>query len=369
MNYAQARQAFLADRARFEALGVIIPGALAYIPDGWKQNAGLAMDELSMAMDAVPLPSTDPNSSVPAMLTTLIDPQVYQILFTPNKAASIYTEVKKGTWVDDTAMFPVVEHTGEVSSYGDYSENGRAGANTNWPQRQSYLFQIIKRYGERELERAGLAKINWVSELDAAAATMLGKFANFTYFFGVSGLQNYGALNDPNLGASLTPATKAAGGVKWINNGVVVATANEIFADIQSMFFQLVNQTNGLVDAEADLIIVMSPQSAVALTQTNTFNVNVEDLLKKNFPKLKVETAVQLGATSASNPQGIAAGNLVQLIAPRIEGQQTVYCAFNEKMRAHKLIPATSSFHQKVTGGTWGSVIRMAFGITSMVGV
>lgn len=368
MNFNEARAAFLADKARFEQLGVVFPNALAYIPDGWKQNSALAMDQM-MAMDALPTPSTDPNSAVPMMLTTLIDPQVYKVLFTPNKAAEIYSEVKKGSWVDDTAMFPIVEHTGEVASYGDYNEVGRAGANTNWPQRQSYLFQTIKMYGERELERAGLAKINWVSELDSAAATILSKFLNLTYFFGVQGLQNYGALNDPNLAASITPATKAAGGVRWINAGVVVATANEIFNDIQSIFFQLVNQTNGLVDAESELILAMSPQSAVALTQTNTFNVNVEDLLKKNFPKLKVETAVQLGATSASNPQGIAAGNLVQMIAPEIEGMRTVYCAFNEKMRAHKLIPQTSAFHQKVTGGSWGAIIRLAYAIASMVGV
>jgi hypothetical protein len=41
-------------------------------------------------------------------------------------------------------------------------------------------------------------------------------------------------LNDPNLGPSLTPAPKAAGGVQWIKNGAIVATANEIYADIQA---------------------------------------------------------------------------------------------------------------------------------------
>src|SRR6185503_6176542 len=134
--------------------------------------------------------------------------------------------------------FPVVEHTGEVSSYGDYSMNGRAGVNTNWPQRQAYLFQTIKEYGERELERAGLARISWVSEIDKGAATVLNKFQNLTYFFGVQGLQNYGLLNDPNLSAALTPATKAAGGVKWVLSGVINATANEVYADIQAIFIQ-----------------------------------------------------------------------------------------------------------------------------------
>ena len=363
MNRQEAMTIFRSHQAELEASGVFVPGVMSYVPDEWRGNYALAMD-------AQPTLTTDPNSGVPAFLTTLIDPAVFKILFAPNRAATIFGEVRKGGWLDETAMFPVVEHTGEVSSYGDYNENGHTGANTNWPQRQSYLFQTTKEYGERELERAGLARINWVSEIDQAAATVLNKFSNLTYFFGVAGLQNYGLLNDPNLSASLTPAAgKAYGGSKWIVNGVVVATANEIYTDLQSIYSQLVAQTAGLVEADSKLVLAMSPGSEVALTATNTFNVNVFDLLKKNFPNIRFETAVQYGVQSASNPQGIAAGNLVQMFAEDIEGQDTGYCAFNEKMRAHTIIKQLSSFKQKVTAGTWGSIIRMPVSIASMLGV
>ena len=366
MNLQEAVRKFEADKPRLMALGV-----------SWQEGASpvaYAADEArrdyTLAMDALPALTTSPNSGVPAMLTTMIDPQVYEILFAPNKAAVILGENRKGTWLDQTAMFPTVEHTGEVSSYGDYANNGRAGANTNWPQRQSYLFQTIKEYGELELERAGLARINWVSEIDRAAATVLNKFSNLTYFFGVSGLQNYGLLNDPNLPASLTPGTKASSaGNRWINNGVVTATANEIFTDIQSIFLGLVQQSTGLVEASSPLVLAMSPVVEVALTTTNSFNVNVFDLLKKNFPNIRFETAVQYGATSASNPQGIAAGNLVQMVAENIEGQQSGYCSYNEKMRAHVIVRELSAFKQKLTGGTWGAIIRQPFAFSSMVGV
>ncbi len=362
MNFQEAMAQFEADRPHLEASGIITPLVRAYIPDGAKAN-------FALAFDAQPTMSTDPNSAVPAMLTTMIDPTIIKVLFAPTKFAQIAGEVKKGTWLDETAMFPITEDTGEVSSYDDFAENGRSGVNTNWPQRQSYLFQIMKEYGERELERAGLAKINWVASLDAAAAGNLNRFQNLSYAFGIAGLQNYGLLNDPNLSGSLTPATKAATGVKWINGTQIVATANEIYADIQSIFFQLVQQAGGNIDEEETLTLAMSPGSSVALTATNSFGVNVKDLLKKNFPNLTVITAIQYGAVSASNPNGVAAGNLVQMIAKNVESQQTLFAAFNEKMRAHKLIPATSSFKQKVTGGTWGTVIRQAFAIASMVGV
>lgn len=362
MNLQEAKTTWAGDRAQFEALGAILPGVQSYIPEEFRNN-------FNLAMDAQPDLVTTPNSGIPAFLTTMIDPTVFKILFAPNKAAMILGEQRKGTWLDQTAMFPVVEHTGEVSSYGDHNNNGRAGANTNFPQRQAYLYQTIKSYGELELERAGLAKINWVSEVDQAAATVLNKFQNLTYFFGVKGLENYGLLNDPGLPASLTPGPKAVGTPKWINNGVITATANEIYQDIQSIYSDLVGRTTGLVDENTKLVLAMSPQVSVALTATNAFNVNVYDLLKKNFPNIRFETAVQYGALSASNPQGVAGGNLVQMIAEELEGQQTGYTAFNEKMRAHPIIRELSAFKQKLTGGTWGAIIRMPVAFSSMIGV
>ena len=359
----EARRAWASHAPQHAKRGVILPGVTSYIPDGWKEN-------FEMAMDAQPTMNTDPNSAVPAMLTTMIDPEVFRIIFTPNEAANIFGEQKKGSWVDQTAMFPVVEATGEVSSYGDFVSNGRAGANTNWPQRQSYLFQIVTEYGERELEMAGLAKINWVSELDQAVAISMDKYQNLTYFFGVRGLANYGLLNDPGLSAPLTPSTKAATGTKWINaSGQVVATANEIFNDIQAVYIQLVNQTGGNVKANAKMTLALSPSREAALTQTNSFNVNVADLLKKNFPNLTVTSAVQYGAQTAANPQGVAAGEFLQLIVDQVKGQKSGYCAFNEKMRAHKIIPGLSSFSQKKTGGTWGAIVRAPICIASMLGI
>jgi hypothetical protein len=363
MNLHEAQAQWSADVAMHEARGAILPDVKHYIPDEWKRN-------FALAMDAQPTLATTPNAGVPALLTTMIDPQVFRILFAPNKAAIILGEVRKGTWLDQTALFPTVEHVGEVTSYGDFNELGHTGVNADWPQRQSYLFQTVKEYGELELERAGLARISWVSEIDQAAATILNKFLNLTYFFGVAGLQNYGLLNDPSLSASLTPATKTAGGTRWISaGGAIVATANEIYADIQALFLQLVKQTSGLVEQGDRLVLVMSPSSSVALTATNSFAVDVSDLLKKNFPNIRVETAIQYGVLSASNPQGIAGGEFVQLLAESIEGQQTGYTAFNEKMRGHPIVRALSSFKQKLTGGSWGAILRQPYAIASMLGV
>ncbi len=65
----------------------------------------------------------------------------------------------------------------------------------------------------------------------------------------------------------------------------------------------------------------------------------------------------------------MAAGNLIQLIATKVEGQDTGYCTFNEKLRTHAIVRDLSSFKQKHTSGTWGCIVRQPFAIAQMIGV
>lgn len=362
MTFEEAMAHYATDAVRFQQLGVNVADVRAYMTDEVKQNF--------MAYDAQPVMQTAPNASIPVWLTTFIDPAIYDILFAPTEAAEIVGEERKGDITTTTAMFQTVEHTVEVSTYGDFNENGRASVNTNWPNRQSYIFQVMMEYGDLEIERAGLGRLNLVSSLDAAAADGLNRFSNLSYFYGIGGLQNYGLFNDPNLGAPLTPATKAAGGTAWFTaDGHPNATANEVYNDVVALYTNLVAQNAGNVNKKTKMVLALSPGSEVALTFTNSFNVNVEDLLKKNFPGLRIQTAVQYGALTADNPQGVAGGNFMQLIAEAIKTQKTAFCAFNEKLRAFPIIRAASSYKQKKAAGTFGAVIRMPVGFVSMLGI
>jgi hypothetical protein len=330
-----------------------------------------AVTGYSTGANGVPGPiATDPNAAIPWMLTSAIDPEIIRVVFAPLAFPSIIGERKAGVWTNQTWFFPYVESTGEVSSYDDYSNNGRAGANINYPQLQSYLFQTIMQYGELQVDRVGLAKINWVSELALSAADLLNRFQNLTYAYGVQDLQNYGLLNNPNLTAALTPATKAWGGTSWFDNGSPAATANEVYNDIVSMVEQLVSQTNGSWEIDSPVTLALSPQSQVALNFANSFGVNVKALLKDNYPKMDIKVAPQYGTQTTNNSQGFStAGNFVQLIASQLQRQTVAYCAYNEKLRAHKIVPELSSWKQKQTSGSWGSVIRTPAALVQMLGV
>lgn len=355
----QDQRAALAYHAR--EWGIHFPECQGFSRPEWGNN-------FALACDAQPQLVSVASSGIPAFLSFYMDPDILHILTAKNEAAEIFGEVQKGSWVDSTLIFPVVERTYEISTYGDYNNNGSAGINTNFPERQPYLFQTITEYGDFEIERAGLAKIGFVNEQKSAAIDGLNKFSNLTYFRGVQGLQNYGILNDPSLAAAIAPAPKAAGGVQWMNGVSINGTANEIFNDVQSLIIQLINQSNGQINTKSEIILALSPAREGALTATNSFNVNVSDLLTKNFPGLKVKTAIQYGALTASNPQGNPAGEIVQAYCPNAEGQKTGYCAFNTKLRAGTIIREMSSFKQKFSQGTAGFVLRQPYAVATLLG-
>lgn len=356
-SFQDAQRDFAADRATHEARGVILRGAMAYLPEPFRHN-------INLAMDAAPTLVTDPNSAIPSWLTNYVDPETYEVVYTPNKIAEAVGEKKKGDWTTDTAIFSIVEQTGEVSTYGDRATNGRAGVNMNWPQFQQYRYQTIIEYGELEMERAGLAKINYASELQRSATAVMTKYENTMYAFGIQGLQNYGLLNNPYLAAALTPGTKVAGGTTWDN-----ATANEIFDDIKALVTQLISQLGGLIDKSAKMTLILGPSREALMAATNSFNVNVSALLKSNYPGLRIVTAIQYETLSATNPQGNSAGNLIQLIADSVEGQQTVFASFSEKLRSHPIITDLSSWRQKRSAGAWGTILRVPVAVAQMVGI
>jgi hypothetical protein len=346
----------------YENDGFHFHDAKAFLTEDWRNS-------FSLAMDAQPQLVTTPSSGIPAFLTAIIDPQILRIRQASNNAALIFPEVRKGTWVTESAIFSVVERGGNVTSYGDYEAGGTTTANANFETRQPYLFQTICTWGELELDRMAEAKLAWAAEKQGAAADVLGKFENLMYFKGIQGLQNYGIQTDPGLQPAIAPAPKALGGLAWLNGNAPLASANEIYADIQALVNTLISQSAGLVDTNSELILALSPSREGALTATNSFNVNVKKLLADNYPNLKIVNAIQYGIITPQNPQGVAAGEMAQLIAPRATEQDTGWVAFNEKLRTHRIVPDLSSFKQKMTSGNYGAILRQLFAIATMIGI
>lgn len=321
-----------------------------------QEARGLQFIDPELAADAQPALVTAVNAGIPSLFTTYVDPAIIEVLVRPTKAAQLYGETKKGTWVSDTAMFLVAERTGVVSSYGDFSQDGMSNANVNFPQRQSYHYQTNTRWGERELARAAEAKVDWANQVNMASVLTLNKFQNSTYLYGVAGLQCYGGTNDPALIAPILPTAN------WFTT-----TADVIYGDVLRLVQEMIQQGNGLVDAETKYTLGISPGNVTNFNKTNQYNVNVYLQIKTNFPNISIVTVPEFAIGGGGNVNN--GTELLQLIADNVEGQRTVEAAFTEKMRAHAIVTKTSSWEQKKSQGTWGTVIYYPAFIAQMYGV
>lgn len=340
--------------------GIVLPLDGNIITDAMRANPQIALDEAiranpRLAYDAQPLSITNLNSGIPAALVNLVDPRTIRILTTPMKASQIATEVKKGDWTTITTQFPIVESAGEVTSYGDFNNEGTTSVNYNWEPRQSYHFQTITQYGDREVDLFSAAAIDYVAGLNYAAALLMNKFLNSSYLFGVNGLQNYGFLNDPGLPAPITPSVKTAGGTTW-----AAGTASEVYQDFILLFTQIQTQIPAYAERNTPMTLALSNTLEPQLGKVTAYTLaSIRKAITEEFPNLKI-----ISVPEYNTP----AGQVVQLWVDEIDGEETGYCAFTEKMRAGRVIPELSSYKQKKIGGTWGAIIRRPLAVAQMLG-
>ena len=337
------------------ALGFVVMGndqEIQVIPDVETDPAGFQ----KWAMDAQPTLNLAASGGIPWYMSNYIDPKNIKTLYTKLKAVEILGgEEKKGDWTTTTAQFQFTENTGTVATYGDYNEDGEAGVNFNFDFFQAYHYQVMQSFGELEIERSVLARIQLVAEKNDSAINVLNRFQNKSYFYGIAGLQNYGLLNYPGLPAGITPIAP------W---SLPSTLSDSVFEDIRRLFVQLVSQSNGLVDESTPMTLSLSPTAATAMLKTNpTFATTTMDMVKKNFPAITIVTAPEYGAAGTGGTQ------LVQLKADMVEGQRTGIAAFTEKLRAHRTVLAVSSWKRKMSQGTIGAIIFRPFLIASMYGV
>lgn len=348
------------DFQRFEQIGIhgfpkryLTEDAIKAYNKGYDNVSG-------MALDALPNMITQPNNGVPAYMALYTSPEVIRVLTAKKAAEEIYDVVQTGTWGSQIAQFPMLEYTGQTREYGDVSSDGVSDYNPTWMIRPAYTFQTVTIWGDRELAVQDFARINAAAEKRASAAENLKITHNNLWFFGVENTPITGILNDENLPASEAPAAGAGGGITWASK-----TAIEIYNDILTMFGRLATQSGGLVNGDglredAELVLVLSPEMSVQLARITEYGISVRQMIEGAFPNMRFVSAPQLNTTS---------GQMVMMIAPRVEGQRTGMLAYGELARAHGVIRGLSSFQEKMSGMSFGGILRQPFAVTSLIGV
>lgn len=296
------------------------------------------------------------NSGVPVEFTSYIDPMVIPILTATRGAREIFGEAKKGDWTTSYARFQTSEITGEVEAYTDYGQGGASDVNPTFPVRTQYIYQTNIRYGDREVDVASRARLQLAADKQRAAATVIDIASNKFALYGVAGLEIYGLLNDPNLPDDVTTVPNADQKTSWADK-----STKEIYEDVLYLFGKMAERGAGHIDANTELVLATSPATQVQLGKATDFNISARQMLETYFPKIRFVVLPEL-ATKTS-------GTSILLVAPTIEGLPTAQIGFSEKFRAMRLIPESSSFHQKFVGSSYGTIIYRPFAIGKMIGV
>lgn len=315
----------------------------------------LANDSIDqLANDAAMV--TAANSGIPVEFTSYIDPMVIPILTATRGAREIFGEAKKGDWTTSYARFQTSEITGEVEAYTDYGQGGASDVNPTFPVRTQYIYQTNIRYGDREVDVASRARLQLAADKQRAAATVIDIASNKFALYGVADLEIYGLLNDPNLPASISTKPNADTKTLWAEK-----STKEIYEDVLYLFGKMADRGAGHIDANTELVLATSPATQVQLGKATDFNISARQMLETYFPRIRFVALPELATKTG--------GTSILLVAPTIEGLPTAQIGFSEKFRAMRLIPESSSFHQKFVGSSYGTIIYRPFAIGIMTGV
>jgi hypothetical protein len=299
---------------------------------------------------------TAANSGIPVEFTSYIDPMVIPILTATRGAREIFGEAKKGDWTTSYARFQTSEITGEVEAYTDYGQGGASDVNPTFPVRTQYIYQTNIRYGDREVDVASRARLQLAADKQRAAATVIDIASNKFALYGVAGLEIYGLLNDPNLPDTVSTLPNAAAKTLWAEK-----STKEIYEDVLYLFGKMADRGAGHIDANTELVLATSPATQVQLGKATDFNISARQMLETYFPRIRFVALPELATATG--------GTSILLVAPTIEGLPTAQIGFSEKFRAMRLIPESSSFHQKFVGSSYGTIIYRPFAIGTMTGV
>jgi hypothetical protein len=316
----------------------------------------LANDSIDqLANDAAMV--TAANSGIPVEFTSYIDPMVIPILTATRGVREIFGEAKKGDWTTSYARFQTSEITGEVEAYTDYGQGGASDVNPTFPVRTQYIYQTNIRYGDREVDVASRARLQLAADKQRAAATVIDIASNKFALYGVAGLEIYGLLNDPNLPNVISPLPNADNQkTLWAEK-----STKEIYEDVLYLFGKMADRGAGHIDANTELVLATSPATQVQLGKATDFNISARQMLETYFPKIRFVALPELATATG--------GTSILLVAPTIEGLPTAQIGFSEKFRAMRLIPESSSFHQKFVGSSYGTIIYRPFAIGKMTGI
>lgn len=269
---------------------------------------GISMDSALMpevksmfAMDAAPGLQTAATITNPVQFFQYWAPEAVEIVTAAMKIDDIVGRTIAGSFEDEEIVTTIMEKTGSAQPYTDTANIPLASWNQNFETRSIIRFEEGLEVGYLENMRASRMRVDTHNEKASAAALSLAIEHNNVGFYGYADGTNrtYGFLNDPNLPPYQTVPAGTNGDTVWSKK-----TFTEITSDIITAVSALVNRLAGNFDPVKDeFTMTLSLESTQWLNTMNELGTkSVYTWLKETYPKLRIESAVQLnGANGGSN--------------------------------------------------------------------
>ena len=325
---------------------------------GFEKNALKEMQSY-YGMDAAVAGITTPSITTPIQFLQHWLPGFVEVVTAAREIDAIVGRTVAGNWHDESIVQGILERTGQALPYGDHTDIPFSSWNTNYEVRDIVRFEEGIRVGVLEEARAGAMNISSQTEKRAAAAESLAIELNNIGFFGYNEGNNktYGFLNDPNLPAYTTVASGTVD-TEWSTK-----TYAEIVADLRTAFAALRVQTGNLFKPERDAAkLVISVSCMEYLNVENEFGKSVYDFLKQNYPRVTIESAIQLdGANSGAN--------VFYLIADSINNKPVIHQFVQDVFRLIGVEKKAKVFLEDYSNATAGILVTQPIGIVRYTGI
>lgn len=315
-------------------------------------------------MDASIPTITTPSVSTPIQFLQHWIPEVVEIVTAAREIDSITGRTIAGTWSDEEIVQTILERTGTARPYGDDTDVPLSSWNTNFETRDIVRFEEGAMVGILESERADKMRISTQTEKRTAAAESLAIEMNKIGFYGYNSGSNktYGFLNDPNLPAYVTVASVTSGSstsTKWS-----AKSYNDICADIRTAFSALRVKTGNLFKPERDASVLSISVSCMEYlnVQNELGSQTVYEWIMKNYPKTRIESAVQLDSANGG-------ANVFYLHAEQINGKRVVDQYVQEVFRLLGVEKKAKGFLEDYSNATAGVMVRQPIGVVRYTGI
>lgn len=283
-----------------------------------KNKAGYGSKGFDSAFDAAITPTvTTPTVPGIVQMYQYFMPGFVDIVKAPRKADMIMPLQTAGSWEDEQIVQGVMEHSGNAGIYSDSGNPLVMDWNLQFEARNIFRGEAGMQVGLLEQARAAKIRVSDGDEKRKAALTSLEIQRNNIAFSGVNdgGSLTYGMLNDPGLGAALTPVLDG-GQTKW-----ELISYLGIVNQIIGFFAQLQGQAGGVIDPQeiaTTMVIPYTIEQYLNKVDTNgQQGWSVRSFMAATYPKCKIITCPQFVDAGGAGVNGL------MLFADNVEGSGT----------------------------------------------